>query len=164
METGKRIGTHKGYWFHTIGQRKGLGLSGGPWFVIRKDIDENIIYVSRGYDTEKQYGTDFALHDFHFITEDLWEGDSPVDVSIQIRHTDTFMKGTLTRGNGLFQIHSHEPLQGIAPGQFGVLYDKDAEILCGKWRNHFTLNVIFHRIHNPRTKCIFCRFVHVIDF
>ena len=54
METGKRIGTHKGYWFHTIGQRKGLGLSGGPWFVIRKDIDENIIYVSRGYDTEKQ--------------------------------------------------------------------------------------------------------------
>ena len=128
METGKRIGTHKGYWFHTIGQRKGLGLSGGPWFVIRKDIDENIIYVSRGYDTEKQYGTDFALHDFHFITEDLWEGDSPVDVSFKIRHTDTFMKGTLTRGNGLFQIHSHEPLQGIAPGQFGVLYDKDAEI------------------------------------
>lgn len=131
METGKRIGTHKGYWFHTIGQRKGLGLSGGPWFVIRKDIDENIIYVSRGYDTEKQYGTDFALHDFHFITEDLWEGDSPVDVSFKIRHTDTFMKGTLTRGNGLFQIHSHEPLQGIAPGQFGVLYDKDAEICVG---------------------------------
>ena len=49
----------------------------------------------------KQYGTDFALHDFHFITEDLWEGDSPVDVSFKIRHTDTFMKGTLTRGNGL---------------------------------------------------------------
>ena len=96
-----------------------------------EDIDENIIYVSRGYDTEKQYGTDFALHDFHFITEDLWEGDSPVDVSFKIRHTDTFMKGTLTRGNGLFQIHSHEPLQGIAPGQFGVLYDKDAEICVG---------------------------------
>ena len=34
-------------------RRKGLGLSGGPWFVIRKDINENIIYVSRGYDTEK---------------------------------------------------------------------------------------------------------------
>ena len=40
-------------------------------------------------------------------------------VSFKIRHTDTFKKGTLTRGNGLFQIHSHEPLQGIAPGQFG---------------------------------------------
>ena len=54
-----------------------------------------------------------------------------VDISFKIRHTDTFMKGTLTRGNGLFQIHSHEPLQGIAPGQFGVLYDKDAEICVG---------------------------------
>lgn len=48
LETGKKLGTHRGYWFHTIGQRKGLGLSGGPWFVIKKDIQENIIYVSRG--------------------------------------------------------------------------------------------------------------------
>ncbi|MBP7368845.1 MAG: tRNA 2-thiouridine(34) synthase MnmA, partial [Paludibacteraceae bacterium] len=32
-ETGKILGKHKGYWFHTIGQRKGLGLSGGPWYV-----------------------------------------------------------------------------------------------------------------------------------
>lgn len=115
METGKRIGTHKGYWFHTIGQRKGLGLGGGPWFVIRKDIDENIIYVSHGYDTDKQYGTDFALHDFHFITEDLWKGAPSADVSFKIRHTDTFMKGILTREDNLFRIHSHVPLQGIAP-------------------------------------------------
>ena len=35
LETGKKVGTHRGYWFHTIGQRKGLGLSGGPWFVIK---------------------------------------------------------------------------------------------------------------------------------
>ena len=131
METGKRIGTHKGYWFHTIGQRKGLGLGGGPWFVIRKDIDENIIYVSHGYDTDKQYGTDFALHDFHFITEDLWKGAPSADVSFKIRHTDTFMKGILTREDNLFRIHSHVPLQGIAPGQFGVLYDKNAEICVG---------------------------------
>ena len=47
LETGKILGTHRGYWFHTIGQRKGLGLGGGPWFVVRKDTDENVIYVSR---------------------------------------------------------------------------------------------------------------------
>lgn len=131
LETGKRIGTHKGYWFHTIGQRKGLGLSGGPWFVIRKDIDENVIYVSRGYDTEKQYGNGFALRDFHFITDDLWKEASPVEVSFKIRHTDTFMQGTLTREDGLFKIQSRQPLQGVAPGQFGVLYDKHAEICVG---------------------------------
>ncbi len=131
LETGKRLGTHRGYWFHTIGQRKGLGLGGGPWFVIRKDIDANIIYVSRGYDTEKQYGTDFALRDFHFITADWWQGSSPVEVSLKIRHTDTFAKATLTRHDGLFHLHSHTPLQGIAPGQFGVLYDEDARICVG---------------------------------
>ena len=56
LETGKVIGKHQGYWFHTIGQRKGLGLSGGSWFVIRKDVDENIIYVSNNYNPETQYG------------------------------------------------------------------------------------------------------------
>ena len=54
LETGKKLGTHHGYWFHTIGQRKGLGLSGGPWFVVKKDIQENIIYVSLGYCVETQ--------------------------------------------------------------------------------------------------------------
>ena len=130
-EAGRQAGTHRGAHFFTIGQRKGLGLGGGPWFVIRKDIDENIIYVSHGYDTDKQYGTDFALHDFHFITEDLWKGAPSADVSFKIRHTDTFMKGILTREDNLFRIHSHVPLQGIAPGQFGVLYDKNAEICVG---------------------------------
>lgn len=37
LESGKEIGKHRGFWFHTIGQRKGLGLSGGPWFVVDKD-------------------------------------------------------------------------------------------------------------------------------
>lgn len=52
LETEKKLGTHRGYWFHTIGQRKGLGLSGGPWFVVKKDMEENTIYVSRGYGVE----------------------------------------------------------------------------------------------------------------
>jgi tRNA U34 2-thiouridine synthase MnmA/TrmU len=43
LETGKKIGEHKGHWFHTIGQRKGLGLGGGPWFVVKKDAEKNIL-------------------------------------------------------------------------------------------------------------------------
>ena len=45
LETGKKLGRHKGFWFHTIGQRRGLGLGGGPWFVVKKDIPNNIVYV-----------------------------------------------------------------------------------------------------------------------
>ena len=61
LETGKKIGEHKGFWFHTIGQRRGLGLSGGPWFVVKKNVQDNTIYVSNGYDTEKQRD-DFVNH------------------------------------------------------------------------------------------------------
>lgn len=132
LETGKRIGTHRGYWFHTIGQRKGLGLSGGPWFVIRKDIQENIIYVSRGYEVETQYGYQFRMHDFHFITDNPWEEQGEEhDVTFKIRHTPEFLKGRLTRVGDDYQLVSSEKLQGIAPGQFGVVYDKDARICFG---------------------------------
>ena len=48
IETGKVLGKHKGFWFHTIGQRKGLGLGGGPWFVVKKDTQNNIVFVSMG--------------------------------------------------------------------------------------------------------------------
>ena len=131
METGKRIGTHKGYWFHTIGQRKGLGLSGGPWFVIRKDVEANVLYVSRGYDTQWQYGREFKIHDFHFITENPWLHNQEVDVTFKIRHTPEFMKGKLIREGEIYRIVSSENLQGIAPGQFGVVYDEASRICIG---------------------------------
>lgn len=132
LETGKKIGTHRGYWFHTIGQRKGLGLSGGPWFVIRKDIQENIIYVSHGYDVDTQYGYEFGMHDFSFITENPWtEGAGEYDVTFKIRHTPEFLQGKLTRTGDTYHLVSSEKLQGIAPGQFGVIYDKDSRICFG---------------------------------
>ena len=132
LETGKRVGTHRGYWFHTIGQRKGLGLSGGPWFVIRKDVEENIVYVSRGYDVDTQYGYEFRMPDFHFITEDPWAGQpDEVDVTFKIRHTPEFIKGRLVREPDGLRLCSSEKLQGIAPGQFGVVYDEGAQICIG---------------------------------
>ncbi len=80
LETGKTVGAHKGYWFHTIGQRKGLGLGGGPWFVVKKDIGRNIIYVSHGYDTRRQYGRTFRMAGFHFLTGDPWNGSGEADI------------------------------------------------------------------------------------
>jgi tRNA-specific 2-thiouridylase len=108
-----------------------MGLSGGPWFVIRKDIEENIIYVSHGYDTEKQYGNEFTLHDFHFITENPWENQEQVNITFKIRHTPEFTRGVLRKEDKTYRIHSEEKLQGIAPGQFGVIYDHKAEICVG---------------------------------
>ncbi len=132
LETGKIIGQHKGYWFHTIGQRKGLGLSGGPWFVIKKDIERNIVYVSHGYDVETQYGNEFLMQNFHYLTDNPWHNDEPHEITFKIRHTPDLNKGILTKEpKGLYKIKSEGMIQGIAPGQFGTIYDSDHHLCLG---------------------------------
>lgn len=128
LETGKKLGEHRGYWFHTIGQRKGLGLSGGPWYVVRKNVNDNAIYVSRGYDTEKQYGREIILDEMHWITRD----PELTEISFKNRHTPEFIDGQLERRpDGRLQIHSAQRVQGIAPGQFAVIYNREREICYG---------------------------------
>lgn len=131
LETGKKIGTHNGFWFHTIGQRKGLGLGGGPWFVVDKDTDRNILFVSHGYDTEKQFSRKFRLVDFHFITDNPWQENVETEIRFKVRHTDMFQTGTLVFREGECLIQSETNVQGVAPGQFGVIYDKDAHLCIG---------------------------------
>lgn len=133
LETGRKLGEHRGYWFHTIGQRKGLGLSGGPWYVVRKNVDENVIYVSNGYGTDKQYGRTLRLDEMHFISGNPWEDvDGPVDIMFKNRHTPNIMRGKFTRiGNRQWVIESEQDVQGIAPGQFAVIYDARGHLCYG---------------------------------
>lgn len=137
-ETGRIIGQHKGYWFHTVGQRKGLGLGGGPWFVTDKDIEQNIVYVSHTDACHGLYGNEFHLTGFHFITADPWKGANEVDILFKIRHTERPRPGHLSRqSDGRFLITSPTPVQGIAPGQFGVLYTADGKICAGSGEIRF---------------------------
>lgn len=133
IETGRKLGQHRGVWFHTIGQRKGLGLSGGPWFVVKKNVSEGVIYVSRGYDTPRQYGNTIHLDDMHWLTLDPWPTDcSQVDIMFKNRHSPDILPARLTRlTDGEYLIESQKPVQGIAPGQFGVIYSPDASICLG---------------------------------
>lgn len=128
LESGKVLGTHKGYWFHTIGQRKGLYLSGGPWFVVRKDIENNVLYVSQGYDPREQYGDRITLMGFHPLAP--VELPLPMEVKFKIRHTPEFHPGRLVQlPDGLVQIESGELIQGIAAGQYATIYDADAHLV-----------------------------------
>ncbi len=133
LETGKILGTHKGYWFHTIGQRKGLFLSGGPWFVVKKDIEENVLYVSQGYDPETQYGNVINLMGFYFLSKDIWgerlDRGEVVDVKFKIRHTPDFAQGHLVRTEEGYRITSDTRIQGIAAGQYATIYDNDAHLV-----------------------------------
>ncbi|MDE6632120.1 MAG: tRNA 2-thiouridine(34) synthase MnmA, partial [Muribaculaceae bacterium] len=139
IETGKKIGEHKGYWFYTIGQRKGLGLGGGPWFVVRKNIRDNVVYVSRGYDTKLQYGKEIYMDEMHWITLNPFESDimsknddGSIHVSFKTRHTPEFFDGELhLADDGRYLIKSERDVQGIAPGQYSIIYTPDRKICLG---------------------------------
>ncbi len=132
LKTGKNLGSHRGLWFHTIGQRKGLGLGGGPWFVVKKDLENNIIYVSNGYDPVTQYRNMITLTHFSFINE-VPDRDYTVKlpVKFKIRHQPEFNEGFLVKEQTDYVVYAEEPVSGVAPGQFGVIYTPDGKICLG---------------------------------
>ena len=120
LETGRRIGQHRGHWFYTIGQRKGLGFGGGPWFVVKKDVEQNILYVANGYDPATVYKREFLVHHFHSINGAM----PPENITFKIRHTPEFHHARLVdMGGGSFTVSSADRIHGVAPGQFCVVYD-----------------------------------------
>ena len=122
IETGKVLGQHKGHWFHTIGQRKGLGLGGGPWNVVKKDVEQNILYVVKGYEPIKAHRMEFPIKDFHFLTAPTL----PSEITFKVRHTPDYFIGTAENlGDGRYRMHADRWVQGVAPGQFCVVYDRD---------------------------------------
>lgn len=117
VDTGKVVGRHKGYWFYTIGQRNGLGLSGGPWFVIKKDVAKNIIYLANGYEPDSVNRDTFEVEDLGWIAGPP-EGD---DVTVRIRHGGALIPAALKGSTVILRQAEH----GVAPGQFAVFYQGD---------------------------------------
>lgn len=120
LESGEKKGVHKGYYFYTIGQRSGLGLSHGPWYVVKKDVKNNIVYISKENKDERSKDT-FEVGKFNWIT-----GIKPGKKSLQvkIRHGANFYYCELNFNNDeTAEVKLSKPDQGIAPGQFAVFYD-----------------------------------------
>ena len=79
FETGIILGEHKGFWYHTIGQRQGSGLGGGPWYVAAKDPATNKVFVSRRYyqpDKQRNQCT---------IVKCNWIGYQPSKAALQVK-------------------------------------------------------------------------------
>ena len=122
FETGKKVGVHKGYWYYTIGQRQGLGLAGGPWYVVGKNVNENKVFISRQYYAEDKNRDTFK------ITNCNWIAGAPQtnELLVKMRHGPTFNKATLTQlPDGNYEIRLAERDQGIAAGQYAAFYEGD---------------------------------------
>ncbi len=114
------LGQHRGHWFHTIGQRFGLGLGGGPWFIVRKDPEANVLWVSHQREAGPVARRDFHVNDVHWI-------DSPPAgpaVQVRLRHTPELWSCGLTPAAGdVWEVVLSQPDAGIAAGQHAVFYD-----------------------------------------
>lgn len=134
-ETRKKLGKHKGYWFYTIGQRKGLRMGGGPWFVVHKDIKKNRVYVSKGSEAQELLCERFYLADFHEIAaEEMKETWNDKPVFFKIRHSPEFEKGIFKETEQGYCIQPENAMHGVAPGQFAVVYvpyDGERKICVG---------------------------------
>lgn len=130
FESGKKIGEHKGFWYYTIGQRKGIGLSGGPWYVVVKDVQKNLVYISNKYFDQNKKRRDFYISDFNWI---LGQKPTEIDLDVKIRHGEYFYKCRLEfLENNEAKVILDTDDQGLAPGQFAVFYNGDICIGCGK--------------------------------
>lgn len=122
FESGKKLGSHPGYYYFTIGQRSGLGLSGGPWYVVKKDVKENVVYISRENIGARARDT-FTAGKFNWISEEFPKKEN---LQVKIRHGAHFFNCTICQSdNGTAEIKLDKPDQGIAAGQFAVLYDNE---------------------------------------
>ncbi len=120
LETGEQVGIHKGFWFYTVGQRQGIGLSGGPWYVVQKRLEDNTVFISRNY------YTDDKKRDTFYLTGCNWIADKPSSgtFKVKLRHGPAFTTAIVaSRADGTYKVELAERDQGLAEGQYAVLYN-----------------------------------------
>ncbi|OGB97370.1 tRNA 2-thiouridine(34) synthase MnmA [candidate division TM6 bacterium RIFCSPHIGHO2_12_FULL_36_22] len=124
VETGKVWGMHKGFWFYTIGQRQGLGLAGGPWYVIDKDVAKNIVYISRNYYSDDKRRNEFIIHSCNWLSGVRPDGDG---IRVKLRHGPQMVPCTiLWLTDDRARVILEKDDQGIASGQYAAFYKGNA--------------------------------------
>ncbi len=130
IDTGKVVGRHKGYWFYTIGQRKGIELSGGPWFVVKKDVQDNIVYISNHYHDQKVTRDHFEITNLHWLSTPPTPKQL-ANLHVKVRHGENAYLATLSQTSEKpCQVRIQGSDQGFAPGQFAVFYAGEICLGC----------------------------------
>ena len=119
---GNVLGRHEGIAGYTIGQRKGLALSGGPYFVVRLDPDTATVVVGREKNT---FTKEFFVRELDWMA---WEGlTGPKEVLVKIRYRSSGQPAVLYPENpGLVRVVLKDTARAVTPGQSAVFYDGDA--------------------------------------
>lgn len=121
---GKTIGRHKGVYYYTIGQRKGFGIGGAgngePYYIVSKDIYNNVLYVNQG-DCPALYSRELIAEDFNFIHRGIEDGER---VLARTRHRQQLVPSTAYNIDGnAVRLVFDGPVRAITAGQYAVIYN-----------------------------------------
>ena len=134
VRDGKKIGTHNGAHFYTIGQRKGLGIGGRKesLFILATDVKENVIYVGEGDAHPGLYRKVLRIlpEEIHWVdpNDEMRDGESR-KYMVRIRYRQPLQEAELIRCEDGLYLKFIEAQRGIAAGQFAAWYD--GEVLVG---------------------------------
>ncbi|ALS60545.1 tRNA 2-thiouridine(34) synthase MnmA [Pandoraea norimbergensis] len=127
---GTVVGEHVGLAFYTLGQRKGIGLggsrdgSGEPWFVARKDMTNNTLYVVQGHDHPWLLSGTLNAEDVSWVAGEAPAGGLRCGAKTRYRQADAACEVVHASGEAL-TLSFAEPQWAVTPGQSAVLYDGD---------------------------------------
>ena len=127
IDSGKKIGEHDGVMYYTIGQRKGLGIGGLPefasrgWFVCKKDVKKNILYVASGAESDYLLSDRCIVKDMNYISYEVPEG-AHINAKFRYRQADNPVTIHYLDENSIELIFD-KPYKSVTPGQAAVLYD-----------------------------------------
>ncbi len=130
---GTVVGQHDGMAYYTIGQRKGLGLGGQgePWFVVDKNVEQNVVVVERGEEHPALYASELWANELSFVEKDFLsklKNSLPFECTAKIRYRqkDQRCKIVSVEEDRLHVVFD-EPQRGIALRQSIVLYQQLGE-------------------------------------
>ncbi|MFT2110171.1 tRNA 2-thiouridine(34) synthase MnmA [Marinomonas sp. 2405UD68-3] len=124
---GDTIGTHSGLMYHTIGQRQGLGIGGlanysdDPWYVVEKDLKNNILLVTQGGEHDALYKTHLIADNMDWVA--LKAPIMPLQCKAKCRYRQTDQDCTIdVLTDGRYEVSFTMPQRAITPGQSVVFY------------------------------------------
>ncbi|MDE6059408.1 MAG: tRNA 2-thiouridine(34) synthase MnmA [Clostridia bacterium] len=124
---GEEVGEHLGLMYYTLGQRRGLDLGGkkgedGRWFVVKKDLEHNILYVSHG-DEAPLFSNSCSVEGFNFIPNPPEKDEFVCKAKFRYRQGEQGVRVKRT-GACTLEIYFDEPQRAVTEGQYAVLYDE----------------------------------------
>ena len=130
IATNKVVGEHQGVYYYTIGQRKGLniggikGSDGRSWFVVRKDVKNNVLYVAIGDDNDYLLCDKVYVTDTNFLLEVPYNQIIECTAKFRYRQKDIPVK-IIRNENNTITVLSDNKLKAVTNGQIACFYDSN---------------------------------------